>query len=323
MRLPKWWIRPIVADLLRRLRWPHHKAEPAQALPAHTAPKPRPTEAPLIPQRPVEVTIRPLKKIAIVNHKGGVGKTSTTVHLAGALAEMGYRVLVFDCDSQGDLSAVFLREHESLPHTIADIFAESGIETAKLIQPTAFENIFVVPADTRLNPADKTHGFENDPVVACLADAVSEVATDFDFILFDCPPRPHLSGFAALVAATDVIVPCQPSHFSVRSMATLEDEIAAVKARLNPQLAIRGYFLSMVASRSKPQQTCRQILTEALGESKVFRSAVPFMPILDMAINLRRPIVFHEKQSKAAQVFRDFALELLGVYPTCDAPAAA
>ncbi|MBI3466673.1 MAG: AAA family ATPase [Planctomycetes bacterium] len=111
---PKWWIQSVVADLLRRLRWPQHKADPAQESPPSTTGKPRPTEPPAIPHRPVEVATRPLKKIAVVNHKGGVGKTSTTVHLAGALAEMDYRVLVFDCDSQGDLTCVTISAQQRL-----------------------------------------------------------------------------------------------------------------------------------------------------------------------------------------------------------------
>ncbi|MBI3462037.1 MAG: ParA family protein [Planctomycetes bacterium] len=258
-----------------------------------------------------------------MNHKGGVGKTSTTVHLAGALAEMGYKILLFDCDSQGDLSAVFLRDHESLPHTIADIFTGTGIATTDLIQATAFDNIFIVPADNRLNEAEKTHGFEADQNVPCLADTVSEVQQEFDFILFDCPPRPHLSGFAAMVAANEVIVPCQPSQFSLRCMATLEDEIAIVNRSLNPHLSIRGYFLSMVGSRSKSQEVCFKMLTEALGEAKIFKSFIPLMPILDMAINLRRPIVYHSRRSKAAQVFRDFAQELIAVYAPSRATVAA
>ena len=197
-----------------------------------------------------------------------------TVHLAGALAEMGYRVAIFDCDSQGDLSAVLLADHEKLPYTLADLFAGTGILTKELLQRTAYENIVVIPADHRLNLVDKTHGFERDRSVTALADAVSEIECDFDFILFDCPPRPHLSGFAALVAAREVIVPCQPSQFSVRSMVTLHEEIRTVQQSLNPNLKIRGYFLSLVPPRSRIQETCRQLLVERLWTPAMIRGPV-------------------------------------------------
>ena len=298
---------------MRRRTVPNtNKSEPIAALATQldSAPPTVPTATPSAGTK----RAKPARRIAIVNHKGGVGKTSTTVHLAGALHEMGHRVLLFDCDSQGDLSAVFLRDHDYLPYSIADIFAGRAIPTSELVRPTAYDNIFIVPADRRLNLVDKTH-FENDPNVVCLADAVSEVQHDFDFILFDCPPRAHLSAFAALVAAGEVIVPCQPSQFSVRSMATLDDEIRIVQQSLNPHLAIRGYFLSMVASRSKTQETCRDMLVQALGEERVFKTSIPLLATLDTAINVRKPIVYHAKRSKAADIFRTFATELVAGVP--------
>ena len=106
-------------------------------------------------------------------------------------------------------------------------------------------------------------------------------------------------------------------------MATLEDEIAVIQRSLNPQLQIRGYFLSMVGSRSKTQQTCRELLTQALGEGMVFKATIPLMASFDTAINLRRPIVYHSQRSKASQVFRDFALEVISVYPATSAHKAA
>ncbi len=308
------WLRRIMDSIFRRSRAATPTLPttpilaPVRRAPRHTARRsPRP-----IPHLPV-TGARPLNRIAIVNHKGGVGKTSTTIHLAGVLVEMGYRVAIFDCDSQGDLSAVFLTDHEKLPYSITDVFAGTGVAAKDILQPTAFEGIFVAPADHRLNLVDKTHGFEHDANVAALADAVSQIERDFDFILFDCPPRPHLSGYAALVAAREVIVPCQPSQFSVRSLATLSDEVRRVQQTLNPQLRVRGYFLSLVSPHSTTQATCRRLLTGTLGADRVFKTAIPLMPAFDTAINLRKPITEHARSSPAAAVFRRFALELLGV----------
>ena len=253
-----------------------------------------------------------MRKIAIINHKGGVGKTSTTVHLSGTLAAMGYRVLICDCDSQGDLSALYVPGHEALPYSIADIFGGNMIPTKELVQQTLYPNICVITADARLNVFDKTHGFENDPNVHCLADAVSEVEADFDFVLYDCPPRPHLSSFAALVSASEVLIPCQASQFSVRSMAKLMQEIELAQQHLNPQLKIRGYFLSMISSRSTTQQKYREMLVEALGDELVLRTAIPIMATFESAINVGKPISAHSPKSKAAQVMTDFAMELIG-----------
>ena len=265
-----------------------------------------------LPFRPVQGA-RPLKKIAVINQKGGVGKTTTAVNLAGAFAEMGYRTLLLDCDSQGDLSTIFLPGHEELPHSIADIFAGSPIETKDLIHTLPQENLFLIPGDRRLNQFDKTHGYEQDPQALALADALSSVQEDFDLIVFDCAPRAHFSSFAALVAATDVLVPVQPSQFAIGTILTLHQEIESVRASRNPQLIVRGYFLSMHKPSSPTQRACHESLVQALGKKMVFKTAIPEMATFDTAINLGKPVTIHAPRSKAAQIVRAFALELLGV----------
>src|SRR5207302_9952108 len=96
-------------------------------------------------------------KFAITLHKGGVGKTTTTTNLAGALAAQGQRVLLIDCDSQGDLSSVLLDDHEKLPHTVADLFADTGVLAEHLIRPTHFARIAIIPADRRLDRFQRTY----------------------------------------------------------------------------------------------------------------------------------------------------------------------
>ena len=278
---------------------------------------PTKTPAPIsiIPMRPAVSGKNPLLKLAIINHKGGVGKTSTAVHLSGTFASMGYRVLVCDCDSQGDLSAVFVKGHEHLPHSIADIFDGNPVPIAELIQPTNRENVFVITADDRLDDVDKTHSFQKDPAVQCLADALSDVEHQYDVILFDCPPRRHLTSFAALVAASEVIIPCEPERFSVRSMARLRTEIDEVQQQLNPQLRIKGYFLSKLSSRATSHQKYREMLIKALGDSLVFKTSIPDQAVFKTAINVGKPVCDHAPKSKAAKVMKDFALELLGDVP--------
>lgn len=309
---PPSWITRVVRYFVGTIRSRHQTVPPpARELstpqvvkpPAPPPPRPSPTR-----DRP-----RPLRKIAIINQKGGVGKTTTAVNLAGAFAEQGYRTLLLDCDAQGDLSTVFLPGHGELPHSIADVFAGTPVPTRELIHTLAFENLFLIPADRRLNQFDKTYGYEADPKAMALADALAEVEREFDMILFDCAPRAHLSSFAALVAATDVLVPVQPSQFAVASILTLHDEIQSVRVSRNPQLSIRGYFLSMLRPRSPTQQTCRKALIQALGESLVLKTAIPEMATFDTAINLGKPVTLHAPRSRAAAIVRAFATELLSV----------
>src|SRR5262249_13611731 len=148
----------------------------------------------------------------------------------------------------------------------------------------------LLPADNRLNSFDKTFGYENDPQALAIRDALTEVRREYDLILFDCAPRSHLSSFAALAAATDVVVPVQPSQFAVASILTLHREIEKVRASCNPKLVIRGYLLSMLKPRSPTHQACRQALVRALGSDLVFRSAIPELATFDTAINLGKPV---------------------------------
>jgi len=316
------WIEQIVEQVVRKLR--HKPAQQLQQLAAApsltVAPKavpktrsPRRVDTPTsAPHRPVGGDERPLMRIAVVNHKGGVGKTSTTINLSAALAEMGYKVLVFDCDSQGDLSAVYAPGSDQLPHSIANLFDGSAF-VEDLIRTTAYENIAVVTADERLNTVDKTHGFESDPNATCLADAVAAVQAQYDYVLFDCPPRPHLSAFAALCAATHVVIPCEPSQFSVRSMVRLMEEIELARKTLNPKLELLGYFLSKVANRSQTQTLYRQMLTDAFGDKMVLKTVVPVLATFETAINVRKPVVFFRPRSHASAVIRQLAMELIRV----------
>jgi Mrp family chromosome partitioning ATPase len=144
------WIERIVAQVIRRLRnKPPQRLKQLAAAPSLALvakPKPRPSKShrsgPFAkpPSRPVDGPCRPLMRIAIVNHKGGVGKTSTAINLSAALAEMDYRVLVFDCDSQGDLSAVYAPGADQLPTSIANLFDGTAF-VHDLIRTTQYKNV--------------------------------------------------------------------------------------------------------------------------------------------------------------------------------------
>jgi chromosome partitioning protein len=249
-----------------------------------------------------------VRRVAVINQKGGVGKTTTSVNLAGAIAEQGASVLLIDVDCQGDLSSIFLNDHESLTLTIADLFTDAGIGAADIIRPTRFPNIGIVPADRRLNAVDATHDFLSSPYLTAIGDVLREVEGKYDYAIMDCAPRSHLSAFAALVAADLVLVPVEVENFAVRSIAVIEDDVAIAR-RFNPNLQLK-YFLSKVATSSKTQQHCRTVLTDALGETNVFKTAVPMMATYRTAINIRKPVTVAKGKTKAAYVIRQFATEV-------------
>ncbi len=249
-------------------------------------------------------------RYAVTLHKGGVGKTTTSVNLAGVLAEAGRRVLLIDCDSQGDLSSVFLDAHERLPHSVADIFADSGILTEDLVQPTSFPNVWVIPADRRLERFERTHDFRRGGMVGCLAEAIAEVESRFDAVVLDTATRPHLTGYAALTACTVAVIPIEAARFSFRSVASLRShvELESDARSLNPAMAIR-YFLSK-GKRNKVHDACREALAQILGPVALMRAEIPDSAVVNTALHLRKPVVAHAKRSKPADAYRALVAEL-------------
>lgn len=183
------WIQSILRRVAQKLR----RSSPAQlnqlaaarVLALQPRQKPAPRAAPRYrhstapPRRPIDGHGQTLMRIAIVNHKGGVGKTSTAINLGAALAQMDYKVLILDCDSQGDLSAVSAPGSDQLPQCIANPFDGTAF-IEELIRPTAYPNLSIVTADERLNLVDKTHGFEHDANATCMTDAVSSLGNRYD-----------------------------------------------------------------------------------------------------------------------------------------------
>lgn len=249
------------------------------------------------------------RKIVVGIHKGGVGKTTTVVNLAGALAEAGANVLLIDCDSQGDLSAMFIDDHESLPYSVADIFNETGVTTDEIIRPTEFANISIIPADRRLELLERTANYYGDPRVADLAEAIGEVGGAFDVVLMDTATRPHFTGYAALAAAHQLLVPLQGARFSFRAIASILQQVDRVRSSINRGLMVH-YFLSQSKS-SKTHQTYREVLIGELGPEMVLAAEVPDHETVRTAANLRKPVVFHAKRSKSAEAVRQLANELI------------
>ncbi|OWK38938.1 ParA family protein [Fimbriiglobus ruber] len=249
-------------------------------------------------------------RYAVTLHKGGVGKTTTSVNLSGVLAERGHRVLIIDCDSQGDLSSVFLDAHEQLPHTVADIFADTGMLTEDLIRPTAFPNIFVIPADRRLEQFEQTHNFKQEDLTRCLTDAIAEVEHRFDYVILDTATRPHLTGYAALVACDVAVIPLEAARFSFRSVQSIRSyvELENDARSLNPAMAIR-YFLSK-SKKNKVHDACREALTDILGPQALLRTEIPDSSAINTALHLRKPLVVHSKKSKPSEAYRTLINEL-------------
>ena len=197
--------------------------------------------------------------------------------------------------------------------------------TEDLILPTAFPDIMIIPADRRLEQYERTHDFKRQDLTRCLADAIAEVNDKFDYVLMDTATRPHLTGYAALVACDIAIIPLEAARFSFRSVASIRNyvELESDARSLNPAMEIR-YFLSK-GRRNKVHDACREALLQTLGTQALLKTEIPDSAAVNTALHLRKPITLHSKRSKPAEAYRQLITELSEVVherATADATAA-
>jgi chromosome partitioning protein len=258
----------------------------------------------------------PASTVALCNLKGGVGKTSTTFHLAGTLAKEGRRVLLFDVDPQASLTQGFFGPDamRALPResTIAALFGDGLVpEPSEMIRPTGFAGVSIVPGTGHLTRHNVPEPWlcDRDQQLA-LRDFTDEVRGHFDVILFDCPPNLHLCAWAALTAADHLIVPLQAEDFGSQGIAAILECVDAVRAGTNPGLHLAGYLLTMFNPRLAIHRAYESMLRQLYGES-VLTTTIPIGADFKEAVAIRKPIVEYKARGASAKAIKALADELL------------
>jgi chromosome partitioning protein len=180
---------------------------------------------------------------AIANQKGGVGKTTTAINLATALAACGKRLLLVDIDPQGNATTGLGVAYDSIEHNSYDVLVD-GVAMASAIMPTQVPQLWVVPGGVDLAGAELELSAAPNREFR-LRDALAPVAGRFDFVLIDCPPSLNLLTVNALSAAAAVLVPLQCEYYALEGLSQLMKTVDLVKRNLNPQLEIQGVVLTM------------------------------------------------------------------------------
>jgi len=255
----------------------------------------------------------PLPRVlAIANQKGGVGKTTTTVNLGAALAELGYRTLVVDLDPQGNATTGLGINARNLDCSVYDVLMhETPLD--ECIEPTSVRNLFVAPATIDLAGAE----IELVPAFSRelrLRRALAETTDAYEFTLIDCPPSLGLLTINGLAAATEVVVPIQCEYYALEGLSQLMRNINLVQSNLNPPLELSAIVLTMYDARTK---LADQVATEVRTHfgPRVCRNVIPRSVRLSEAPSFGQPIIVFDPSSRGALAYRELAKEVSGGAP--------
>ncbi len=252
--------------------------------------------------------------LAIANQKGGVGKTTTTVNLAASIAQAGHRVLVVDMDPQANATSGLGFPKGSLGEGIYEALSPSEMTATprplrELTQLTEVPNLWLVPATRDLAGAEVELVNVNRREFR-LRDALSPIANQYDYILFDCPPSLGLLTLNALVAATAVVIPMQCEYYALEGLSHLTETIQQVKQALNPDLEIEGILLTMVDPRMNlTQQVADEVRSHFDG--KVYQTIIPRNVRIAEAPSHGKPILLYDHRSSGCQSYLALAQEFL------------
>jgi chromosome partitioning protein len=257
---------------------------------------------------PNPAALRPSKVIAVVNQKGGVGKTTTAINLAAALALEGFPTLLIDCDPQSNASGgLGVSRNESRLSVYDVLMGSATLEEALL--PTEIASLVLLPGSKDMIGAN-LELVSQERREFCLREAIAPVRGIYPFIVLDCPPALDLLTLNALVAADGLLVPMQAEYFALEGISELMQTLDQVAQAFNPTLALEGVLLTMYDDRTNLSQQVTENLKGFFGE-KLLTTTIPRNIRLAEAPSHGKPVQLYDPRSKGAEAYTQLAAELL------------
>ena len=254
------------------------------------------------------------KIISLVNQKGGVGKTTTSINLAASLGKLGKKTLIIDLDPQGNSTTGLGVNKGNLNKSIYDVL-NGSCETKEAIIKTGFTNLSIIPATINLAGLDielLEKGYQNALFKKNeqLRDALDKVKDNYDYIIIDCPPSLGLLTTNALVASNSVIIPVQCEFYALEGIAQLLNTIIMTQTRLNSDLKIEGVLLTLLDSRTNLGLEVVEEVRKYFKD-KVFNTIIPRLIRLVEAPSHGKPISEYDPESRAALAYSNLAKEVI------------
>ena len=249
-----------------------------------------------------------VKHIAVANQKGGSGKTSTSINVGAALADLGCRVLVVDCDPQANATVSLGVDYAELEYSLADLLEGSTVDATRLACQ-ACPNLMLLPADpNHLAAAARNLSAERGDQFR-LKEALAALSADFDFVLIDCPPSLSILTISALIAADAVLVPVPTEFLSLEGVAQLLDTVDVIRQRFNPELQVLG----LLPVRYEVRPRGAQVVLSRLSEFgvPVFETKVRKTVTISDAPGMGLPVTVYDPSSRGAADYRAVAKEVM------------
>jgi chromosome partitioning protein len=249
------------------------------------------------------------KTIAVVNQKGGVGKTTTSINLSSCLAELGRTVLLIDIDPQGNsTSGLGIEKKLTESKNIYGVFSGSSA-MEDLVITTQMNNLYLIPSNIHLTGAE----VELVSMIARetkLRNAISQIKNNYDYIIIDCPPSLGLLTVNALTASNSTLIPIQCEYYALEGLSQLLNVIKLIKNSLNTTLEIEGILLTMADTRTNLAKQVIDEVQKYFG-NKVFETIIPRNIRLSEAPSFGKPIILYDPASYGAESYRNLAKEVI------------